>query len=225
MATVAKVSREAFAKSRTVIALPTSGAVTPHGVTVTFKRVRRGWAFNQAAVWATEAIVALATITVLSIPGTVVFCSNILIYVKWNVVFCELLKTLANTMAVAVAWACGAAATFTVEPWEALALARLAVAFTFTGAFQLLLVVVIILRRSGPCVPGCASAQGAIGTSPCGNGGGSCVFVVRFKTSVANARVLWVCYAAPVPTALIWATSTDKRKCSGNNCDGEQFHC
>lgn len=225
MATIPKVSREAFAKPSAVIALTTSGAVASHGVAMTFKRIGSRWAFNQAAVWATEAIVALATITVLGIPGTVVFCSNILIYVKWNVVFCKFLKTLANAVAIAVTWACGAAAAFTVEPWEAFALTGLAVAFTFTGAFQLLFVVVVILRCSGPCVPRWASAQGAIGTGPCRNSGGSCVFVVRFKTSVANARVFWVCYAAPVATALIWATSTDKRKCSGNNCDGEQFHC
>ena len=96
LATIPKVSREAFTKPSAVIALTTSGAVASHGIAVTFKRIGSRWALNQAAVWATEAIVALATITVLGVPGTVVFSSNILIYVKWNVVFCEFLKTLAK---------------------------------------------------------------------------------------------------------------------------------
>jgi len=225
LATVTEVSRKAFAKSSTVITLTTAGAITSHGVSMTFKRVVCGWAFNQAAVWATKAIIALAAIAVLGIPGAVIFSSNIFIYVKWNIVFCELFETLANTMTAAVIWACSAAASFSVESWEALALTTLAVAFTFTGALQLLLVVVVILGFSSPCVARWASSQGAISARPCCNSRSISILVVRFETSVADARILWVCYATSMPTALIWATSTCKRKCRSNNCDGKQFHC
>jgi len=169
LATVTEVSRKAFTKSSTVITLTTAGAITSHGVPMTFKRVVCGWTFNQAAVWATKAIIALAAIAVLSIPGTVIFSSNIFIYVKWNVVFCKLFETLADTMTIAVTWACSAAASFSVESWEAFAFSSFAVAFTFTGALQLLLVVVVILGFSSPCVARWASSQGAISACPCCN--------------------------------------------------------
>jgi len=158
LATVTKVSRKAFAKSSTVITLTAAGAVTSHGVAVTFKRIVRGRAFNQTAVWATKAIVTLATVTVLGIPGTVVFSGNIFIYVKWDVVFCKLLKTLANTMTIAVTWARSAAAALTIKSRKAFAFTALTVTFTFTGALQLLFVVVVILRCGCPRIPRRASA-------------------------------------------------------------------
>ena len=99
LASVTVVSRETFAKTRAVITFTTTRAITSFGISIATKSIVGRWAFNQGAIWASETIITFATITVFCIPCTIVFSSYIFIYIKWNVVLCEFLQALANTVA------------------------------------------------------------------------------------------------------------------------------
>jgi len=187
LAAIAEVSREAFAQTGTVVAFTTARAVTSFGIAIPIQRIVGGRAFNQTAISATKAIVTLASIAVLCIPCTVVFGGDIFVNVIWDVVFGELFQRLADPVAVAVTRAGSPAAAFAGETREAFAFPRFAITFSFTRAFQHLLVVMVVLGGGGPGIPGRAGAQGAVGAGPGGNGFRRGVLMVCFQASVANA--------------------------------------
>ena len=153
LATVAEVTGEALAEASRVVADAAARAVAALLVTVAEEHIRAGRAFFQGAVRASEAKIAHAAHVLHCIPRSVV---SLVSFRR------ELLLSVADATARAIVRAHGTLARNAVIIFETLALARLAVAETFVGAFYFRVSLVGSRRHRHPGRGLRASARRAI---------------------------------------------------------------
>lgn len=172
--------------------------------------VSAGWALLLRAVWATEAIFALAAIDLLGIPSVGVDLAGIRR---------ELLDGLASTVVGATVRAGRAVAGAALEAWQALASTGRAVADTGVRALSLQMGDVISEWDISPCLGVRARAEGAVWANPSWD---DVALAVLSTVLAAIASALVVVRAAAVAGARVWArggSSRDERHSDGGSQD------